>query len=267
MSQASAASLKTQLAGLRDASQGQDKDKILAVCRPWLAAERERLRTQFYAKGNAAALIEAHAAAIDKLLTELYACARPKTGKPIPMAVVAVGGYGRRELFPYSDIDLLFLYESKYEKQASTISEFILYVLWDLGLKVGQAHRSVEDALALAKADFTIRTTILDARYVAGSAALFKQFIEQFNQDIAPEGSALEFVDAKLEERDVRHGRFGDSRYMLEPNVKEGKGGLRDLHTLWWLSRYVYPISTLKDLVKMRLLTVEEYRSFDHARH
>lgn len=267
MTQAGAPSLKVQLAGLRGLSQEEKQDSLLAICRPWLDHEREQLKQQFFKKGNAAALIAAHAKVIDKLLVELYTCARPKGAKPIAMSVVAVGGYGRRELFPYSDIDLLFVYEPAIAEQAAEISKLLLYVMWDLGLKVGQAHRSTDEAIKLAKEDATICSTLLDARHVAGSAVFFQHFIERFDSEVLHAGNVLEFVDAKLAERDGRHTRFGDSRYMLEPNVKEGKGGLRDLHTLWWLSRYVYPIDTLKDLVKMKLLTAEEYSHFDHSRH
>ena len=266
MSSGGAASLKTQLGALRDVPEESRKDRALALCRPWLAQERERLKTRFYAKADAAALVAGHAAMMDKLLEGLYASSRDKKSKTLPLSVVAIGGYGRGELFPYSDIDILFLYDEAHASEAARIAESILYVLWDLGLKVGHAHRSVEEALTLAQKDFTIRTSLLDARLLAGSAPLFEAFSHAFAAQIAEEGSALEFVEAKLAERDTRHQRFGDSRYMLEPNVKEGKGGLRDLQTLWWLARYAYPIATFKDLVKMNLLSAEEYKNFDHAR-
>ncbi|NBX03258.1 MAG: [protein-PII] uridylyltransferase [Alphaproteobacteria bacterium] len=265
MKTAAAATLKKQLGALAHVSDAERKDAALAICRPWLTEQRANLKEAFFASGNAEELIENYAKVIDELLAGLFACAPlPKT-KALKMTVVAIGGYGRSELFPYSDIDILFLYEKKQDAAAAKLTEFILYVLWDLGLKVGQAHRSVADALSLAKKDMTIRTTMLDARPVAGNGELFESFFKRFQAEIM-EGSELAFVEAKLAERDGRHGRFGDSRYMLEPNVKEGKGGLRDLHTLWWLARYSYPIHTLADLVEMGLLTEDEYRSFNQAR-
>ncbi|NBO18647.1 MAG: [protein-PII] uridylyltransferase, partial [Proteobacteria bacterium] len=167
--------------------------------------------------------------------------------------------------YPYSDLDLLFLFDPADSAEATHIAEFILYVLWDLGLKVGQAHRTVDECIELARQDFTIRTSLLDARLIEGGKTLFDHFSGRFASEILS-GEALQFVEAKLTERDARHQRFGDSRYMLEPNVKEGKGGLRDLHTLWWMTRYLYPIRRMRDLVHMKLLTEEEFATFNQAR-
>ncbi|MDE3059590.1 MAG: [protein-PII] uridylyltransferase [Pseudomonadota bacterium] len=239
-----------------------DKEKILSLCRNWLDGERQAIKDRFLASNDAASMLAAHSHAMDELLQSLFSFFSPHGG--VGISLIAVGGYGRRELFPYSDIDLLFLYEGD-SAHAAAIAESMLYVLWDLGLAVGHAHRSLDEAMTLAKEDMTIRTTLLDARLLAGNAALYERFHRHFRQEIVV-GAALEFVEAKLAERDARHLRFGDSRYMLEPNVKEGKGGLRDLHTLWWLAQYIYSIGTIKDLVKMKLLTPEEYRAFDRAR-
>jgi len=259
--------LKEPLEALRhkhkNADAGQLKEQLLSVVRTWLTGQQQAIKVQFMADGDAEAMLTSHAHAIDTLLEALYAfCLQ---GKSPPIALIAVGGYGREELFPYSDIDLLFLYDEKNAAEAADVAEFILYILWDLGLKVGQSHRSIAETIALAKSDITIRTNLVDARFITGHKAIFNQFRQRFDQEIVA-GTALEFVEAKLAERDARHLRFGDSRYMLEPNVKEGKGGLRDLHTLWWMARYIYPIAALKDLVGMKLLTEEEYRAFDQAR-
>jgi len=240
-----------------------NKQTALAAARPWLAQNRAAIRARFMESGDVAALLAEHTRLIDSLLAALYQAAAPK---PAPvLSLLAVGGYGRGELFPYSDIDIVFLYAPKHKTQADAIAEYILYVLWDLGLKTGQSHRTAEEALALAQEDFTIRTNVLDARFIAGDQTHFTQFQKRFADEIVAI-RPMEFIEAKLSERDNRHTRFGDSRYMLEPNVKEGKGGLRDLHTLWWLARYSYPIATLKDLVKMKLLTTVEYREFERAR-
>jgi [protein-PII] uridylyltransferase len=239
------------------------RDAVLAAAKIWLQKEKERLRQEFSTSGDALKLLGAHSALIDTLVAVLFALGQKES--PATMAVVAVGGYGRRELFPYSDIDILFLHDGGDTSAVEAVAAYILYILWDSGLAVGQAHRNLDDTLALARADITIRTNLLDARFIAGDKAIFEHFSERFEREIV-EGSAAEFIEKKLAERDVRHKRFGDSRYVLEPNVKEGKGGLRDLQTLWWLARYAYPISDLKKLVKMGLLTREEYRTFAHAR-
>ncbi|MBB5754077.1 [protein-PII] uridylyltransferase [Prosthecomicrobium pneumaticum] len=155
------------------------------------------------------------------------------------MAVVAVGGYGRGMLAPGSDIDLLFLLPYKQTPWGESVVEFILYMLWDLGLKVGHATRSVDECIRLARTDMTIRTAILEARFLWGEEALFRDLSRRFDGEVV-KGTAAEFAAAKLAERDDRHKRQGASRYVVEPNVKEGKGGLRDLHTLFWIAKYVY---------------------------
>jgi len=252
-------SLKESLKALRKPS----PENVLAIVRPWLANQKRAIREQFMtgaAAGDPEIMLAAYTRIIDTLLEALYAL----QDTPVPVALVAVGGYGRSELFPHSDIDILFLHEPDAPGVAALV-EFILYILWDSGLKVGQSHLSVSEAIALALEDMTIRTNLLDARFVVGEKALYGEFTKRFQKEVI-EGRELEFVTAKMAERDARHMRFGDSRYMLEPNVKEGKGGLRDLHTLWWLARYSYPINAVKDLVGMGLLTAEEYAAFHQSR-
>lgn len=231
----------------------QAKDKA------WLAARREELRRAFLKNGDENALLSGHAGVIDTLLQSLWA------DTPAGSALLATGGYGRGELYPYSDIDLLFLYAPRGEKAAEKQAAAMLYTLWDLGLKVGHAVRSAGDTLRLAEGDTTTRTALIDMRFLAGDQLLLQDFEKRFYAGIV-EGGVPDFVERKLAERDARHKRFGDSRYLLEPNVKEGKGGLRDAHTLWWLARYAYPIESLKDLVGMKLIESEEYRAFDQAR-
>jgi [protein-PII] uridylyltransferase len=162
--------------------------------------------------------------------------------------MAATGGYGRATLAPFSDIDLLFLTETGSTPAMERAVEFILYFLWDLGLKVGHATRSIADCLTEAKGDVTIRTSLLDARCLAGDRALFADFQTAFRTDCAEEGPA-EYIVAKQAERAARHRRFGDTPFMVEPNVKEGRGGLRDLQTLYWLSRYVFNTFAMSELV------------------
>jgi len=195
-------------------------------------------------------------------LTRVYPVANPTTGEQ--MSLVATGGYGRRELAPFSDVDIMFLLPYKLTAHSEQVVEFTLYMLWDLGLKVGHATRSVVEAIRLAKDDLTIRTSLLEARWLWGNQALFSEFKTRFNAEVVA-SSGPEFVDGKLAERDARHDRMGDSRYVLEPNVKEGKGGLRDLQTLFWIAKYLYQVDQVKDLERAGVLTKQDVRQFAKA--
>lgn len=180
------------------------------------------------------------------------------------IAFVAVGGYGRGTLAPYSDIDLLFLYPDKLTPWGESVIEFTLYMLWDLGFKVGHATRNVDQSIRHAKSDFTIRTSILEARFIWGDQDLFNRLIDKFNTEIVAK-TADEFIEMKLIERDKRHEIFGSSRYLIEPNIKESKGGLRDLHTLFWISKYLYRPEKRIDLIDKGLLTRNEFIRFVKA--
>jgi [protein-PII] uridylyltransferase len=175
-------------------------------------------------------------------------------------AIAAVGGYGRATLAPGSDIDLLFLLPATHPGCARVV-EAILYVLWDLGQKVGHSARTVEECLVEARADMTIRTALLEARFLFGDKTLFEAMRTRFECEIV-HGQAAEFVAAKLAERDARIARAGRSRYLVEPNVKEGKGGLRDLNTLFWIAKYVYQVREAADLVGVGLFSRAEYQLF-----
>jgi [protein-PII] uridylyltransferase len=181
------------------------------------------------------------------------------------LALVATGGYGRRELAPFSDVDLLFLIPYKITPSGEQLVETILYFLWDLGFKVGHATRSVEDCIRQSKADWTIRTNLLEARFVWGDEALFEELHRRYGAEVQGEDQ-IGFVEAKLAERDERHRRMGDSRYVLEPNVKDGKGGLRDLQTLYWIAKYLYRVEEVSALVDQGVLTRAEVAGFEKAR-
>jgi [protein-PII] uridylyltransferase len=180
------------------------------------------------------------------------------------LGIAAVGGYGRGALAPFSDIDLLFLRPYKQTAHAESVIEFMLYALWDLGFKVGHASRTVEECLKLARTDFTIRTSLLETRHLCGDAALTAELKRRFRAEVV-KGSAAEFVAAKLKERDDRHARAGASRYMVEPNVKEGKGALRDLNTLFWIIQYLHPVDEPSEMVRHDLFTGRELRAFIRA--
>ena len=213
---------------------------VLALLREALATGRAEIRRRFEEPGplrnDGDQVLAATSFLMDQLIRvifdfadqRIYPAANPSAAERL--GVVATGGYGRGELAPLSDIDLLFLRPYKQTPRGEQIVEFMLYLLWDLGLKVGHATRTVDESLRYAERDQTIRTALLEARYVWGDRELFDELIKGFAQKFLT-GDGRDFVEAKLAERDQRHQRMGDSRYVVEPNVKEGKGGLRDLHT------------------------------------
>ena len=199
---------------------------------------------------------------VDFTLEHAYPAANPTTGEQI--SVVAIGGYGRQEMAPCSDIDLMFLVPYKVTPHTEQVVEFILYFLWDMGLTVGHATRNVEEAIRLSEEDLTIRTSLLDARLICGNQKLFKTLWKQFLTKVVKKDQ-LAFVDGKLAEREARHDKQGDTRYVLEPNVKQGKGALRDLQTLFWIAKYLYQVSDVTELVELSVFTKGDGKVFDKA--
>ena len=194
---------------------------------------------------------------------DLYPLGNPS--KAEKLTLVAVGGYGRGELAPFSDIDLLFLLPYKITPRSEQVVETVLYLLWDMGFKVGHATRSLSDCLRRARDDHTIATNLLETRYLWGEQPLYDEFKERYRSEVA-QGRGAWFIEAKLAERDRRHQRYAEgSRYALEPNIKESKGGLRDLHTLYWIGKFLYGAEGPKDLIEAGVLTKEEARRFDKA--
>jgi [protein-PII] uridylyltransferase len=228
---------------------------------------RRRFEDEGADSGN---VVRANAYLVDQLvraiydftLKNVYPVANPTTGELL--SITATGGYGRGEMAPFSDIDLMFLLPYKLTPHSEQVVEFILYSLWDIGLKVGHATRSIDEAIRLARDDMTIRTSLLEARWLWGDQAMFKAFRRRYQAEIADK-SGLAFVEAKLAERDARHDRMGDTRYVLEPNIKEGKGGLRDLQTLYWIAKYLYKVDDVQELKKLGVLTAGDVRTFAKA--
>ena len=179
------------------------------------------------------------------------------------IALFAVGGYGRGEMAPQSDVDLLFLTPYKITPWAESVIETMLYILWDLRLKVGHASRTVKDCLRLGAEDFTIRTALLEHRFLQGHTPLAEELDTRLENDLF-KGTEREFIEAKLHERDERHKKQGE-RYMVEPNIKEGKGGLRDLQSLFWIAKYVYHVQQARDLLDKGLFHEDEYDRFAKA--
>lgn len=184
------------------------------------------------------------------------------------LSIIAVGGYGRGELAPNSDLDLLFLIPDDLNKTETKniegLVQLILYVLWDLGYKVGHSTRTILECIKKSKLDLTISTSLLEKRFIAGNEQLFDLLNIKFNSYIE-NTKTLNFVEAKLKESDLRHKKFGGSRYVVEPNVKDGKGGLRDLHTLIWILKFAYKVDSISKLIEMGALLKNEALAFAEA--
>ena len=245
--------------------------RILARLKKELADGRSEIRRRFEEDNEQgsevvraiAELMDVIVRAID-ILARQHVFAHKAPGARDAMAVIAVGGYGRREMAPHSDVDLLFVSPSRPTAHAGRVVSYALYLLWDLGLKVGHATRSIGECIIHARDDLEIRTALLEARLVAGDKLLFDKLIGRFNRQIvASTGPA--FVAAKLAERKARHRHMGASRYVVEPNVKEGKGGLRDLHTLLWIGRYLFGAVGVAGLAAGGILSANEAHRFGHA--
>ncbi|MFN3724898.1 MAG: [protein-PII] uridylyltransferase [Allosphingosinicella sp.] len=180
------------------------------------------------------------------------------------LLLLALGGYGRGEMAPHSDVDLSFVTPAKATGWTGQVIESLLYLLWDLGLTIGHSVRSVDEVIAATLDDHTARTAMLETRYIWGDERLHEEVQARFQSEVIA-GDVRKFVTEKLDEREARHVRMGDSRYVVEPNVKEGKGGLRDLHTLFWIGKYAYRVRSAADLVDVGLLSRTELGQFQRA--
>jgi [protein-PII] uridylyltransferase len=262
--------LRQEAAELALSHSGQDSTLRMALLerlRRLVEEARTAARRQLERDGDGRACAEGLSAFQDALIrlafefttTHVYRADNPSIAER--MAVVAQGGYGRGLLAPGSDIDLLFLLPYKQTAWGESVAEYMLYLLWDLGFKVGHATRNIDQCIRLSLSDMTIRTALLDSRLLLGDEALYADFHHRFRKEVL-EGNARPFVEAKLAEQNARHARAGASRYLVEPNVKDGKGGLRDLHTLHWLAKHLYPDKAEAEFVEAGVFTPHEYRSF-----
>ena len=265
-----AASELNRLGGDKDLSSPRQRAAVLALMKHLHRRGSEVIRARFEAHSDGAAALTAICHLTDqivRLIHDFAACHVYPLNNPLKtdrLSLVAVGGYGRGDMAPQSDVDILFLYPYKQTGRHEQLVEYLLYMLWDLGLKVGHATRSVDECLRMAKRDVTIRTNLLENRYVWGDRPLFRQLQSRFLANVVS-GSGQDFIEAKLIERDTRHARMGDSRYVVEPNLKDGKGGLRDLHTLYWIGKYLYQVTKTEDLVTCGVLNKTEAKRFEKA--
>ena len=253
-----------------DGSSAQTRRKVLETLKVSLSDGRQAAKEMLFEDGNGLACAWRNSHVMDEIIrilydfviTHVYPIHNASTAEQI--AVTAVGGYGRGTLAPGSDIDLLFVLPYKQTPWGEQVVEYILYMLWDLGLKVGHATRTIDECIRLSKDDMTIRTSILEVRFIHGTKDLQKTLAKRFMDEVIA-GTARQFIAAKLAERDDRHQKSGESRYLVEPNVKDGKGGLRDLHTLFWIGKYFHNVGKSRSLVAAGMLSTKEYRRFRRA--
>ncbi len=247
--------LTSALEALRMPGRPLPRDGVLAVFRRHLARAQQHVQEEFES-GALSGLQSGRLLGrlLDGVIAALQACAATQAradapgAEDEPLAIAATGGYGRGVLAPFSDIDLLFITHDAPRPATHAAVEYMLYFLWDLGLKVGHATRSVAECIAEAGRDLTVRTSMIDTRLLSGDEALFDEFQGAFLAFCRQDGAGA-FIVAKQAERDARHHRYGESPFLVEPNIKEGRGGLRDLQTLYWMTRYVFGTQVMGELV------------------
>jgi len=243
------------------------KHEATVLLRDTLTGGRRKVACRLRARpGSGLEAANAQAWLVDRLVVAIFdlVTVRLLPGSGDGLTLMAVGGYGRGEMAPYSDVDLGFLTLDPLPPRAPAAIEAMLYLLWDLGLKVGQSTRTPDQMIAEARADVTVRTALLESRYLAGDRRLYDRAGERFRAEVQ-RGTERRFIADKLAERDGRHHRMGDTRYLVEPNVKEGKGALRDLQTLFWIGKYVHDVGRAAQLVPAGLFSPQEYRLFHRA--
>ncbi len=252
-------------------SSGKQRVQIVSLLQSALANGRTEISVRLKAdpaRGHQAAAEQAFL--VDQLVrlihdhvtTNVYPAANPSSSERL--ALLAVGGYGRGEMAPHSDVDIAFITPHKRTSWTEQVVEAMLYFLWDLNLKVGQSSRSLDETVKMALEDSTIRTALLESRFIWGDQEVYQSASARFWAEVANK-TAPEFIRLKMAERETRHKRMGDSRYVVEPNIKDGKGGLRDLHTLYWIGKYIHRVRTASELVGVGLLTKQEYGRFRKA--
>ncbi len=237
---------------------GTDSD-LRQMTRRYVQKGRDILFEKHRAGMSGTEIVLAYSTMVDHLIRHLYTVASEDFLQRYPATnarctVVAQGGYGRSELNPYSDIDLLFLYSWKISPYVETVTEKLLYTLWDAGLQVGHAARTVGESINLAAVDMKVKTALLDARYLCGDCALYEEF-EQATTSRLVHRRAGRFLREKLAESRARHDQYGGSVYLLEPDVKEGEGGLRDIHTARWIAQVKLKTRDLHELVLNGMIT------------
>jgi len=236
-----------------------------------LTERREVIQQRLLDGASGAEAMDALTELVDGLIIGRYRNGLRQLGEAVEIAasrsccLVALGGYGRRELAPHSDIDFMVLFKTDAKEMIPDLVKTVLHPLWDAGFQVGHSVRTIQECLDLAAEDLTIRTSMMEARFLAGSASLFQEFHGRYTQRVVGKG-VDRFIDQKLEERRREYKKFGATVYLLEPNVKKSQGGLRDLHVLQWIGMARYRAATIRELADRGILSRQDYRALTDAR-
>ncbi|MEI6085010.1 MAG: [protein-PII] uridylyltransferase [Verrucomicrobiota bacterium] len=244
---------------------GAKPAEVLATYKRFLKVEEHRLRMLHRAGASGREVAQGRAHVLDLLLEQIFATAvKNAPGPAVPLLLIAYGGYGRGELSPHSDIDILFVHNSKNQPFIAAVVEPVLYTLWDVGLKVGHSTRSIAEAVEQANNDMQSKTSLIESRLLMGDRALYDQFRATLVKECVL-GHEAEYIAARMEDQKSRHEKYGDSVYLQEPNVKSGCGGLRDFQNLIWMAFFKYGVLTLAELRQKGLVEASEQRQLEAA--
>lgn len=244
-----------------EAAWEERRPSLLQQAKIWLADERRRIEQEHRQGAGGTEVVNQLTCMVDRLMRSLFRAAAGglQDEGPPPCALFAIGGYGRAELNPRSDIDLMFFYRARDRSRVEVLSERLLYLLWDLGLEVGYSVRTADDCLEMAARDITARTALLDTRFLCGVQELCREFDRNVYRQVRDRNTKA-FIRGKVEEREARIRKYGSSVFLLEPNIKEGEGGLRDIHSALWLLMVKYKCRSLRELLHKGIVTEEEVR-------
>ena len=254
-----------------DANSQLVRDAAPIVVSQLLAEQRQAIQQRLLAGASGDEVVAATTDLVDGLIVGRYRTAARTGGEALTTAgfqhccLVAIGGYGRRELAPHSDIDLMFLFHQDAAKVIPELVKQVLHPLWDIGFQVGHSVRTIQDCIDLGLADLTVRTSMMEARFLAGSPELFQQFHARYVRKVVSSGFDG-YLDQKVAERQREYQKFGETVYLLEPNVKKSQGGLRDLHLLQWIGSARFQAPTIRELSDRGILSQADYRAIKDAR-
>ncbi|OGL41040.1 MAG: [protein-PII] uridylyltransferase [Candidatus Schekmanbacteria bacterium GWA2_38_9] len=243
------------------------KDKV-NYYKEIIAREKEAIRERHLNGATGREIVESLCRLSDRIITELYEFASKSysedPSKHSKCVIAAVGGYGRGSLSPFSDIDVMFLYQNRVDEFIQTVSEDIFHILWDLGFDLGHSCRSVGDCLKLAENDFKTMTSLIEARFITGDKDLFDSFSKTFNIRVLHRKGEF-YLRQKVLDRNKRYSESGRTIQVLEPNIKDGPGGLRDIHTIYWIGKVVYKVDCIKALVPCGCLSQEDHEAIERG--
>ena len=250
------------------ASFEEKRPLYLAASKHFLNHYRAEIKKRHHAGASGEWVVEKITSMSDTLIVKLFSCITGDMIEPHKageqLALVAIGGYGRGELNPNSDIDLMFLHSGKSPQRTEDIAQKLLYFLWDMRLDVGYSVRTLLDCQEMASSDMTVKTALLDSRFLIGSRPLFTNYQKMLLTQILAKGSDA-FIREKVEEMKKRREKYGSSVYLLEPNIKEGEGALRDLHTALWVVKIKYKITQPRELIMKGVMSEEELAAFNES--